>query len=288
MSGAPRDPRVTVLLPAYQAERYVREAVDSLLAQTLTAFHLLVFDDGSTDGTAAALADYRGEPRVQVVRRERNVGMAANLNLGLEMARTEYIARMDADDRSHPERLARQVHYLDAHPQTVVVGTACRLIDADGAVTGTEPVLRRDADLRRGLYLASPFWHGSVVFRRGPVLAAGGYDGRWWPAEDYALWCRLGGGFANLPEHLYDYREHPGGSSRVEQEKQAARITAELLRVRPFPPLNPVALLAGMAAHRRELRWYLRTQRWIRSELRRLASADTGWGPGDPAGHRDG
>jgi glycosyltransferase involved in cell wall biosynthesis len=281
-------PRVTVLLPAYQAERYVCEAVDSLLAQTLTASRILVLDDGSTDGTPAALERYRDEPRVEVVRQERNVGMAVNLNLGLELARTEYVARMDADDRSHPERLARQVHHLDSHQGTVVVGTACRLIDADGHVTGTEPVLQRDADLRRLLYLASPFTHGSVMYRRDAVRAAGGYDGRWWPAEDYALWCRLGGGFANLPQTLYDYREHPGGSSRVEQTLQAARITEALCRSRRAPRLSPVDLLAGAWTHRRELRWYLWMQRFIRSGLRDLthgsATAPGDQGPGEVNG----
>jgi len=267
-----------VLLPAFQAERYICEAVDSLLAHSLPLFTVIVLDDGSTDGTAAALEQYRATPRVQVVRQERNVGMAACLNLGLDLARTPYVARMDADDRSHPERLARQVRHLDDHPGTVVVGTGCRLIDADGVVVGTEPVLRRDADLRRLLYVASPFTHGSVMFRREAVRAVGGYDGSRWPAEDYALWCRLASGFANLPDLLYDYRVHPGGSSRTEQESQAAVIAEDLRRSQPLPRLSPWAVAAGMLAHHRDLRWYLSMQRFIRSGTRQAARG--GAGPG--------
>lgn len=255
-------PRVTVLMPAYQCAPYVAEAVDSVLAQTFRDFVLLVVDDGSTDGTWERLQTYRRDPRVRL-EQQAHQGMAAGLNRGMHSADTVYIARMDADDRCAPGRLAAQVAFLDAHPEVDVVGTGYRPIDAAGVPGSTRDVLLRDADLRRQLYVASPFVHGSVLFRCDVVLAAGGYDAARWPAEDYDLWCRLGGGFANLPGPLYDYRVHPGGSSRDAQREQAARIAAELRARRPMPRATLPGLAVGSWVHRRELRWYLGLQRGL-------------------------
>lgn len=263
--SSPDAHRVTVLLPAYQGMPYVTEAVESVLRQSYRHFQLLVLDDGSTDGTAEALDGYRADPRFRLERLEHG-GMAAALNHGLAVATTEYVARMDADDRCEPGRLSAQVAFLDAHPEVDVVGTAYRPLDADGRPGEGRPVLRTDADLRRLLHLVSPFVHGSVMFRREVVVAAGGYDGEYWPAEDYHLWCRLGGGFANLPEVLYLHRTHPSASSRPDQERQAARIAAELVARAPTPRKASLAeVLAGCMLHRHELRWYLRWQRRLRA-----------------------
>jgi len=263
MSESTAEPRLTVLMPAYQSVDYIGSAVDSILAQTYLDFQLLILDDGSTDGTLEALDRQRRDPRVHVVQLQHG-GMAAALNHGLLLTGSEYIARMDSDDLSEPQRFAAQIQYLDRHPEAMVVGTASRIIDPAGRTIRTEATLTDDADLRRLLRIASPFTHGSVMFRRRAVVELGGYDAAYWPAEDYDLWCRIGRGFANLPAVLYSYREHPGGSSRIEQQEQAERIASRLQEREPLPALPFRQLLRSLVVHRRRTRWYLSLQRAIR------------------------
>jgi len=198
-------PRVTVLMSVFNGAAYLREAIDSILAQTFTDFELLIVDDGSTDETPAILHSY-ADPRMRVLTNERNLGLTASLNRGLREARGEWIARQDADDRSHPDRLRRQLEHLDAHPEVMLLGTHARLIDARGRVTGT---LRKPVT-RTGIAWASvfhnPFIHSSVMFRRG----IGTYDESYPFNQDFELWSRLLGNVAmtNLDAVLIDYRAH--------------------------------------------------------------------------------
>lgn len=264
-------PRVTVLLPAYDCALFLREAVDSVLAQTLRDFELVVIDDGSTDGTAQVLQSY-DDPRMVVLTQE-NQGMAAALNRGLALARGEYVARMDADDRSAPQRLERQVAFLDGHPEVVVVGSRYRTMDVHGVPGSVVRLMRHDKDLRREMYLSSPFTHGCVMLRRQAVLAVGGYDGSLWPAEDYDLWTRIGGGLANLPESLYDYREHSSTSSLAAQDAQGRRIAEALWASSAPPRRRPAELVRSLWTHRHELRWYRGRQRALRAEAARRRAA---------------
>jgi glycosyltransferase involved in cell wall biosynthesis len=259
--------RVTVLLPVYNGSRYLSEAIDSILAQTLEDFALLVVDDGSTDATPLILDRYE-DRRLRVLHRPHE-GLIAALNAGLDEVSTEYVARMDADDVSAPERLAKQLALLDRRPDVTVVGTGFRLLSDDGVQGRVPPVFQRDKDLRRVLYLACPFIHGSVMMRTSAVRAAGGYAAGRECAEDYDLWCRIPGRFAQLPEVLYSYRDHDAQTSVEAQERQA-RVVLEELWARGGPPRRtPVDVVRGMWAHRGELRWYLSWQRGIRRERRR-------------------
>src|SRR5262245_33145279 len=123
---------VSVVLPVFNAARFLPEAVRSILGQTYDAFELIVVDDGSVDGSGELAADLAAsDPRVEVIRR-RHEGLVPALNAGLERARGHYVARMDADDVAHAERFQRQVAYLDAHPASVAVGSAMEVVDADG------------------------------------------------------------------------------------------------------------------------------------------------------------
>lgn len=205
-------PRVSVILPAYKAERFVGEAVDSILGQTLTDFELIVIDDGSTDGTGTILAERAaGDPRVRLVSRP-NRGLTPTLNEGLAAARADYVAIMNADDVALPERLERQAAYLDAHPTVAAVGSQTRLILADGTAGPAVSLPQAPAEVRAFLTKASPLAHPAVMFRRAAVIAAGGYRPRIEPAEDYDLWLRLAErhDLANLPQVLLHYRVHGG------------------------------------------------------------------------------
>jgi len=203
-------PEVTVLMPVFNGARYLRASIENVLAQSFEDFELLVVDDGSTDGTAAIARSY-GDPRVRVISHERNLGLSAALNRGLDAARGGLVARQDADDLSHPSRLATQRAFLTAHPDVALVGSQAAAIDADG---------RRRAPIDRSLEHLSirwyglfdnPFIHTSVMFRRDVIRDCGGFDAAFDPySQDYALWVKVmrAHSVANLPERLVTYRVH--------------------------------------------------------------------------------
>ena len=116
-------------MPAYNAEKYINEAIDSILAQTFTDFEFIIIDDGSTDSTCAIVESY-SDSRIRFFKNEHNLGVAATLNRGLDLARGEYIARMDADDISLPTRFEKQAAYMDSHPDVVVCGTGVECFGA--------------------------------------------------------------------------------------------------------------------------------------------------------------
>ena len=221
--------RVSVLLPVRDGARFLREALASVLAQTLRDFELLVVDDGSEDETPAILAALRDD-RVRVLRQER-LGLVAALNRAIAEARAPLLARMDADDVSLPERLERQVAYLEARPRVGLVVTGVETIGR----TATVVLPDDDAALRRRLLLRNPFTHGAVAVRAEAVRGAGGYRADYGANEDYDLWRRIAREWelAAIPEVLYRYREHPGAVTRSRVEERVAsreRLRDELWR----------------------------------------------------------
>jgi hypothetical protein len=221
-------PRLSVLLPVYNGGPYLKSAVESVLAQSFADFELIAIDDGSTDGSGAKLDEMRdatGDPRLHVVHQP-NAGLATTLNRAVALARGEYLARQDADDVSLPQRFARQVAFLDAHPACALLGTAARIWAGDQE---TDRVLRHpceNGELQLRALFDSFFVHSSVMMRRAALDVAGAYpaDPMRFP-EDFDLWSRLARRFelANLPEVLQLYRELPGSISRSKEELLATR-----------------------------------------------------------------
>lgn len=206
-----KQPLISVLLPAYNEAKYLRRAVDSILAQTFKDFELILLDDGSTDETWEIIEKYL-DPRLLKVRLNR-MGFTSALNHGLSIARGEYIARMDGDDVSLPERLEKQVSFLDTHPDISIVGTAYYKYDA----LRNEQFIRRhpttDKNIRRAMAFYHPICHGTVMFRKEIVNKIGGYSNL--PtASDLELWLRASRyyKFANLDEPLYIYYFNPNHS----------------------------------------------------------------------------
>lgn len=216
-------PRVSVLLPVYDGERFLREAVDSVFAQTLEDIEVLAVDDGSTDGTSAILESFRDE-RLRVVSQP-HLGLVAALSRAAREARGSHLARMDADDVSLPERLERQVAYLDAHPRVGLVVPGVTLIDEGGRRLRTLVLPPDDASLRRRLLLRNPFTHGAVALRREAFEGAGGYRAGYGSNEDYDLWRRIARDWelAALPEVLYLYREHAAAVTRIDVSDRVRR-----------------------------------------------------------------
>lgn len=230
-------PRVTVVLPAYNAEPFVGEATDSILGQTLRDLELIAIDDGSTDSTGRILADRAArDSRIRLIARE-NRGLTRTLNEGLAESRAAYVAIMNADDASLPDRLALQAAFLDAHPQVAAVGGQTRLMLADGMPGPATSLPQSPAAVRAFLDKASPLAHPAVMFRRAAVMEAGGYRPQIEPAEDYDLWLRLAErhDLANLPDVVLHYRVHAGQATARAFEAVAiatlvAQVAAKLRR----------------------------------------------------------
>ena len=211
-------PIVTVLLPVYNVERYLREAVESILAQTLESFELLIVDDGSTDGTEVICRSFT-DPRIRVHRYEKNAGIIFALNAGIDLISTKYVARMDADDVSLPDRLARQVALLESRPDIAACGCwAFELVDGQ-----LREVMRRPT----GEYLRQTAWRPVPIFNptaclRTEVLRELRYRADFIHAEDYDFWLRLcrHHRIDNVPAVLLHYRIHQASVSRTYRSTQ--------------------------------------------------------------------
>ncbi len=199
-------------MPVYNAQAYLVEALDCILAQTFQDWELICVDDGSSDASLAILMDYAGKnTRIHVISRT-NTGIVGALNEALDAARGHYIARMDADDWCAESRFQRQAGYLDVNPETVAVGSWVRRTDPFGSPAGTqEPPTDHDT-IDAGLLAgdASVLVHASLMMRSDALRAVGGWrTGTDW-VEDLDLFLRLTeyGRVANLPAYLYVYRRH--------------------------------------------------------------------------------
>ena len=226
-------PKVSVVMSVYNEERHVEEAIRSILDQTFKDFEFIVVDDGSTDKTPQILRSF-SDPRLKIIR-QRNMGLTKALNRGISLAEGEYIARMDADDVSLPERLERQVKFLDENPEVGIVGTAYYEIDAEGRILGRERFPTRDEDLRKVLIRYNPFFHASVMIRRTVFEKVGLYDESFPYAQDYELWFRVARHFklANLPEFLMMRRyEMKNISVALERQQIKCAVRARLKAIR--------------------------------------------------------
>jgi glycosyltransferase involved in cell wall biosynthesis len=264
---------VSVVMSVHNGGPWVRDAVASVLTQTLADLELIVIDDGSTDATADLLASVR-DPRLRVERCTRQ-GLTLALNRALELARAPLIARLDADDVALPERLERQRQYLDARPDVGLLGTASREVDATGREVRVVRPPTDDAAIRRALIRANPFVHSSVIVRRSALARVGAYDPSFPVAQDYDLWMRLSRvtRLANLAEPLVIRRLVPGRVTAVRDDdrlRAEARVRWRAVRRRDYPwwcavfALRAIATLALPTAWRRALRGFMRMEVGVR------------------------
>ncbi len=206
------DPKLTVLMPVYNAASFLREAIDSILQQTFRDFEFLIIDDGSTDESIAIVQSYQ-DPRIRFIRNDTNAGIAATLNRGIELASCELIARMDADDISYPTRLQKQYDYMLHDKACALLSTWCRV------VTSTGKHVRLERYTSRFFYYNLTFecwiYHPTVMFRKTAVQDVGMYSKPY--SEDYDLFWKLAQKFrmANLSEILLDYRLSPNSLNTV-------------------------------------------------------------------------
>lgn len=225
-------PKISVVMPVYNGENYLTEAIDSILSQTFTDFELLIINDGSSDRSEQIIQSYPDD-RIVYIKNEKNIGLIKTLNKGLDLAKGEYIARMDQDDISHPERFSRQVALLEENLEIGVCGTWFTLFSENGK----DRVIKHPEShksIKIGLIIKSLIGHPTVMMRKN-AMNNYRYDVNYQAAEDYELWTRLIRitKFHNIQESLLQYRLHDTNMTVLENSTQVANtkiITANQLK----------------------------------------------------------
>jgi glycosyltransferase involved in cell wall biosynthesis len=229
-------------MPVYNAERYVAEAVESILRQTFRDFELIIINDGSTDQSLQILRQFAAaDQRIQLTSRP-NTGCVVALNEGLALARGEFVARMDADDISAPDRLEKQIAFLRSCPEFVLVGSRVWLVDSEGEeLRGfVDALTHEEIDGRLMKGDASVLVHPACMIRRETMIRIGGYNESLDIAEDLDMYLKLAevGRLANLSEVLLDYRQHPNSVSHKRRDAgylRARQVTRDAHRRRGMP-----------------------------------------------------
>jgi glycosyltransferase involved in cell wall biosynthesis len=213
--------KLTVLMSVFNGERFLKKAVGSVLSQTFSDFEFLILDDCSTDNTWNILINFH-DSRIRLIKNRVNMGLTRALNKGLGLARGEYVARMDADDISLPERLQRQKTFLDKNRNIAMVGCWVEVIDENGQKTKRVNFPIVPYLLRWRLLLINTFAHSAVMFRKDAALGVGGYSEKLRYAQDYDLWSRISihWDVANIPNVLVQWRFWKEGISAVQAKKQ--------------------------------------------------------------------
>jgi len=204
-------PQLSVVMPVHNALAFLDASIKSILEQTFTDFEFVILDDASTDGSTELLREWaRRDARIQLHHSTARLGLSGSSNAVVAKAQASIVARMDADDVTHPDRLRRQLDVLETYPDIAVVGTLCNGIDAGGRIVRPRDRWRL---VRRSAYI--PFPHGAVMFRRAVFDAVGGYDENAVRAEDQDLFSRMAtkGRVVTLPDILYSYRYHSNNAT---------------------------------------------------------------------------
>jgi len=203
---------VSVIMAVCNGEKFLQDAVESVLKQSVDDFEFLIIDDGSTDGSGEILENFsKKDSRVRLIR-QKNIGLTKSLNIGLRHARGEFIARMDGDDLCFPNRFATQLDFLRQNPDVVACGSNVELIDSDGDRIGVyrRPQTHEEIEEHFWSGLAGAIVHPSAMIRTDALKKIGGYNERFSKCQDYDLWFRLAeiGRLANVSEVLLQWRQH--------------------------------------------------------------------------------
>jgi glycosyltransferase involved in cell wall biosynthesis len=251
-------------MSVYNGEKYLREAINSILNQTFTDFELIIINDGSTDDTLKIIKSYK-DPRIVLVSRK-NKGLVASLNEGINKAKGKYIARQDADDVSLPNRLEKQLSYIDSGENIVLVSSAFVMFSKNpDKPFATHYLIDDDSLLKRIINVKNPFAHGATMFKRDAAIRAGLYRDVG-PIEDYDLWIRLmdSGQFMFINQVLYCWRINPEGitQTKADEQQAAAEYRAASLNVSSAPKLNSIKLIKVFNKYRlnkKDSRQYIKT-----------------------------
>lgn len=214
-----KNPKITILMPVYNGEKYLREAMDSILNQTFSDFEFLIIDGGSMDKSLNIIKSYN-DSRIKIIAHKHNKQLIATLNEGIDLAKGKYIARMDCDDVSLPERLEKQVAFMDSHQNVGACGTWAIIIDKDGKETG-KYIKAFGEKIILEYWKPSPIIHPSSMIRTSS-LGKLRYSEKYIHAEDYGLWSEMSKErmLDNLPEFLICYRIHNENTTNKKRQEQ--------------------------------------------------------------------
>lgn len=229
-------PLISVILPVYNAEEYISEAIQSILNQSYSSFEIIVINDGSTDRTEDVVKSLN-DNRIRYHKNEKNLKLISTLNLGLQLAKGKYIARLDADDLVLPNRFETQIHFLESHPDYGIVGTYAEEFGTSQSIL---EYVTEDEDIRYAFLTHNPFIHSSVMIRKSILTDFNLYfNPKWLHVEDYGLWISLlaHAKGKNIPEVLVKYRVHESQISFKFREIQ--QTNGRLLQVEYLQSLIP-------------------------------------------------
>jgi len=200
-------PLVSVIMPFYNSEAFIKKSVLSILNQTYRNFELIIINDCSTDNSLQIVKSFR-DPRIRVINNLKHIGVAATLNRGLHLAQSRLIARMDADDIALRNRFATQIEFLRKHPDVVLVGTWATLINEQGRKIKIKKLPENSQEIKSHILRYNPFIHSTIMLRKPVLKSTGAYDERYNGAEDYDLFLRIVGKYktANIKQPLLLYR----------------------------------------------------------------------------------
>ena len=234
------NPEISVIMSVYNGERYLREAIESILNQTFKDFEFIIIDDGSTDRTPEILREYaKKDERIKIITNPKNIGLTKSLNKAIKKAKGEYIARMDADDIAMPERLKKQIEFMEKNPEVGLLGTAYYEMNSKGEIVGDKLFPTSNKKLKKILIKYNPFFHASVMVRKEVFNRVGPYDKNIPKAQDYELWFRIAQNYkiANLSSLLMK-RRYSGEKILREENQQlkwATRIRMKYIKKRHYP-----------------------------------------------------
>ena len=224
------NPLISVVLPVYNCEMYLRECIDSILSQTFRDFELIIINDGSSDGSKDIILSYDDE-RIVFIENERNLKVIETLNRGIAAARGKYIARMDSDDRCLPDRLKRQYEYMESHPEVDICSSWAYVIDGNGSRAGKIKNPGNPETVKCSLLFTNPVIH-PAVFGKAGIFKRFGYSPDAVHIEDFELWNRMsseGVVISNIEKYLIEYRWHETNISAVNDDAQY-RSKVEILK----------------------------------------------------------
>lgn len=229
-------PKISVVMSVYNGMPFLKEAVQSILNQTYKDFEFIIVDDASTDGTWKYLNSLQDQ-RIKLIKNSKNLGLASSLNIGMKAAKGEYIARMDADDISLPDRFEKEAHFLNSHKDYVLVGSQVQWVSEHGEPIDGFDVPQSDDEIRKKFIIRNQIHHATVMFRKSIVSRLGLYRAFLNGVEDYDLWFRImnKGKVFNLPERLERRRVHPKAVTKVNHLK--VELLALIVRIINLPKI---------------------------------------------------
>lgn len=222
MKKTTNNPLVSVIMPAYNSEKYIADAIESIIAQTYSSFEFIIVEDNSSDRTPEIIRRYKNvDKRIILLKNQENIGVTKSLNKAVSLAKGKYIIRMDADDWSYPERFTLQVGLMEEHPDVVVSGSYIEVCDKYLNTRYIRKYQLDDTSIRKHIFRYSPFAHPATIWK-AEVLKKERYNEVIRVCQDYELYFRIGktGKFMNLGKPLLKLRMHDGSISALQSDYQ--------------------------------------------------------------------